>query len=178
MFNFVEMEDALLKLNEWYTERFSVENCTDAIDQWRDEKMVFNQLLPDICRILLDYAEHPSEYALRPVAESEIQDCGKDLFPRRAILLGGMTDLVFKETYTVTVSTEMWLTEDIELVNVCCYRTHFGKDGDDAPCISEYKAIMNYIESADDLRVPYDAVKDALEAYREESCGNRFVIFA
>lgn len=178
MFNYLEMEAALSQLHEWYTERFSVENCADAIDKWNDEKMVFHQSLPEISRILRDYAEHPNEYVLRPMSELEMQECGMDLFPRRAILLGGMTDMVITENYTVTVSTEMWLTEEMEFANVCCFRTHLGKDVDNSPCISEYKAVMNYIKSADDLRVPYDAVKEALEAYRDESCGDKMVIYA
>lgn len=178
MFNFVEMEAALSQLHEWYTERFSVENCADAVDRWRDEKMVFRQSLPEICRILRDYAEHPNEYAVRPMSETEMQECGKDLFPQRAILLGGLTDMVFKEEYAVTVSTEMWFTEDMRFANVCCFRTHFGTDEDNSPCISEYRTITNYIKSADDLRVPYDAVREALETYKDEACGDKLVIFA
>ena len=96
MFNYLEMEAALSKLHEWYTERFSVENCADAIDKWKDEKMVVHQSLPEIVRILRDYAEHPNEYVLRPMSELEMQECGMDLFPRRAILLGGITGHVLR----------------------------------------------------------------------------------
>lgn len=178
MFDFVEMEAALSQLYAWYTERFSVEHCAEAIDQWRDSKMVFHQSLPDICRILRDYAEHPGEYAIRPALSSEMNDCGKDLFPRRAILIGGMTDMVIEGRYTVTFSTEMWFTEEMQFANVSCIRTHFVEEEENAPCISEYRKISNYIKSADDLRIPYDTVEKVLEAYKTDTCRDNLVIFA